>query len=223
MEQLRIFQVFEVLCLIIATARIAKLKNTVLLWSVPYMAIVVFVDVICEWLPISINGSNQWIFNLYLPFQHLYFAIIFYGALNFTSVKKTVIAGAVVFFVFYLIDLFIIQGFYEFNNYSFVLTAVLMILYSGLTLLRMVRSVSPNSIFSQPFFWISASCLIFFTGFATFFAVYFYYKTSPAALNEMQTLYHIITRYVISIHYLLLIIAIWLTDQRKIYDYYNNC
>jgi hypothetical protein len=223
MSGLKIFQIVEIICFLTALLWAKRLRNTVFIWSVPYMLIVVFTDVVSGYLDVSINNSNQWLFNLYLPFQHLFFAILFYGALNFTASKRLVIFGAIFFLLFYFINLISLQGFYDFNNYSFVVTSFLMILYSGQTLLRMVKSEKMDSIFNQPFFWVCASCLIYFTGFSVFFAVYFYYKTSDNALNQMQALYHIMTRYIITIHYLLLIVALCLTDERKIYDYYNNC
>ncbi len=215
MEQIKVFQISEIGCLLTSLLVLPKLRHSVFTWFVPYMLIVVFVDIIANYLPMKISGSNQWLFNLYLPFQNLFFSIIFYSLLNQKRSKNFVLIGLVLFLLFFLVNLFSIQGFREFNNYSFVFTAILMIIYSGLSLLQMVKSDSPKSLYKNPLFWISASCLIFFTGFATFFAVYFYYKTSSEAFNQMQTLYHIMTRYIITIHYIFLIFALVFATQRE--------
>ena len=215
MEQIKVFQIAEIGCLLTSLMVFNKIRHHVFIWFVPYMLIVVFVDIIATFLPVKINGSNQWLFNLYLPFQNLFFSAIFYSFLNQKRLKKLVLTGCVLFLVFFFVNLFFIQGVREFNNYSFVVTAIFIIIYSGLSLLQMVRSDSPKSLFKNPLFWISASCLIFFTGFATFFAVYFYYKTSPQAFDQMQTLYHIMTRYIITIHYILLIFALVFATQNE--------
>lgn len=215
MDQIRIFQISEILCLLTGILVINKIKKSVFFFFVPYMVIVVFVDIIANYLPLKINGSNQWLFNLYLPIQNLFFSFVFYFSLNRRSAKNLVIIGLVLFLLFYFSNLFFIQGFWEFNNYSFVFTAIFMIIYSGVSLLQMAKSDTSKSLYRNPLFWVSASCLIFFTGFATFFAVYFYYKTSAQAFTQMQTLYHIMTRYIITIHYILLIFALVFAIQRE--------
>lgn len=119
-----------------------------------------------------------------------------------------------IFIVFYLLNIIIWQGFWVFNNYTFIVTAIMMVIYSGLGILQQVRSNMEQSIFKTPLFWISASCLIFFSGFATFFGVYFYYKTSTKALLEMQKLYHSLREWLISLHYIMLTIAVILAAQK---------
>jgi hypothetical protein len=203
-----LFQYFELLGLVTSLICIRRLRGTPFIYSVPYMILVVFVDVVSSHLPLYVNGSNQWLFNLYLPFQNLFFSYLFLKSFKEEYMRRIVQYGVIAFMLFYIFNLTMLQGFWAFNNYSFVFTCVLLILYSNLFFLSFLKTDLRSSLFTHPMFWISASCLLFFTSFSLFFAVYFTYKDSMEAFREHHLFYSIITKYGISTHYLLLSIAL---------------
>ncbi len=209
------FQYFELAAFFLSLALLPRLRNSSFAWFIPYLAIVVMVDILANYIPVVREGNNQWRFNLYLPVQNLFFSYLFYQHLNRPKHKRLIFFGVFLFGAGYLVNIFFIQGLWTFNNNAFIITGLQMIVYSNLYFLEMIGSDSNLSAFKDPMFWISSSCLIFFTVFSVFFAVYFYYSNSKQAFEEHRFLYLFIDKYVNTVHYSLLMMALLTFSRRR--------
>ncbi len=213
---LHFFQYCELMCLLASIILYRRLHKTVYVLAIPYLLIVVFVDVIASHVKFFyINNSNQWLFNLYLPFQHFFFSLIFRNIFTSILLKRTVDITIIFFSLFYLLNIFFIQGFFQLNNYTFIFTAILMIFYSGMYFLELMKKDSQYNFLKDSAFWMSTAALIFFTGFSVFFAVFFYYKDSPHDYQEHLIIYKFIRKYIITLHYLLFLISLLTVRSRQ--------
>ncbi len=211
--ELRSFQYLEILSLVISILLIPKLKKTHYFLFLPYLLIVVFVDIISHYVIPKSNIGNHWLFNMYLPIQYSFFSYLHYKAiLN----KKIIFFGSVLFSFFFLLNLLWVQGFWVFNNNTLIFSGILMIIYSGTFFFELLRRNTTDNILKKPMFWVSSATLIFFTGFSALFSVFFFYKTSLEAYQAHKQLYLFISQYVNMIHYLFLSISIVLVQQEDI-------
>src|SRR5881628_2780560 len=71
--KMQAFQYFEIGSLLLSLFLIPKLRRTPFIWFIPYLIVVVLVDVLANYFPLSFHQSNQWRFNLYLPIQYFFF------------------------------------------------------------------------------------------------------------------------------------------------------
>lgn len=210
-----VYQYAEICTFVLSLFCIRRLHRSFYLWVIPYLAIVVYIDIISRFFPIMIRGSNHWQFNIYLPIQYLFFAYIFFKSLQSKIYKSIIFAGNILFAIFFLVNICFYQGLFEFNNQTFLLTCFLLILYSCLTLLELLKKETKQPIFKQYIFWVAISCLIFFVGFSVLFSVYFFYKSSPASYIRHKNLYSIIANTSNIFHYLFLCISIFIFSIHK--------
>jgi len=204
---MQLFQYAELAACFMSLLLAGRLWSTSFVWFIPYLAVVVMVDIAANYFPAFVYGTNQWRFNLYLPVQYLFFSYLFWKHLASWRHRQIVLVASTVVMLFYFANLLWVQGFTMFNSNSFILGGVAIILYSNLYFLELVQKEDDVSIFSMPMFWTGIACLVFFIGFSVFFAVYFYYEESAEALREHRVLYSFINRYVITLHYILLMVA----------------
>ena len=100
-------------------------------------------------------------YYLIISFPVTYY--IFYKMLDYTSwIRIIFFSLGFLVLAFLLLNIFFIQGIYEFNTYSFILTGLVTAIISLLVLVKLFKEDDFSlMLYQHPYFWISGATLIF--------------------------------------------------------------
>lgn len=123
-------------------------------------------------------GANTWAYNLFMLFDMACFAYFFYHILEKITFKKTVIYLLVTFYVFYMIDRFILQNNGEYLSYVRSFMGFNLVVFSLLYFFNLFDFTKPEeNLTSKADFWVVIG-------------IFFFYLTSTVILS--------ITNYMVS-------------------------
>jgi len=157
------FEYFQIACLLTALYCYRGLRACSLLAFIPLLFIVNITEL--SGINYRMLGlqSNYSIYNLFLlastPF---YFYIA--GKMLFLTGRETIVfhTVCVLCLILVFVNFFFIQGQSPFNTYSFVLIEIMMIVFSGLSLVRLtLLDQRELNFIREPFFWINTVNLLF--------------------------------------------------------------
>lgn len=159
---------FEILCLLCCLLSLKHTRHSILFIFVFYLPVVLFTETSSYF----IRYNNHWVYNGFILFQLFFFSFFFFRAIKSSFFKKVILLTSFVFLTFYLINLLFIQGFNRFNYYSIILVSLLLIIYAGRFMLQLADEENAGSFWRSPLFWISLSCLLFFSGSFMYFSAW---------------------------------------------------
>ncbi|HVY73806.1 MAG TPA: hypothetical protein VG890_03195 [Puia sp.] len=161
--QIAWFEYFQIAALLVAIYCYRGLRACSLLAFIPLLLI----TNICEFTGVNYRAlgwsSNYMVYNLYLLLSTPFYFYIA-GKMLFLTSKETIVFWLVCVLCLILIyaNFFFIQGKGRFNTYSFVLIQIMMIVFSGLCLVRLtVLDQRELNFANEPFFWINSVNLLF--------------------------------------------------------------
>ena len=108
--------------------------------------------------------SNHFIFNIYLPFQFLFYFGIFYKTFQSKKLKLIIILVSIGFSIYTFSDFFDIIHFYTFNSLANTLGSILIIFFCLIYFVSLFKSEGIINYFKIPMFWIATGLLFFFVG-----------------------------------------------------------
>jgi hypothetical protein len=110
--------------------------------------------------------NNYFVFNIYLIFYTPLTFCAFYPILNYTGwAKKTYLLVAILSSLFIILNYFFMQGPYEFNSYSEVLSMFLAVVVSMLVISKLFTDDDITlGLIDNPYFWVTAGTLVFSLG-----------------------------------------------------------
>jgi hypothetical protein len=121
--------------------------------------------------------TNNWAYNIAFPLMQLVCMWFFFLLLH----QKKIIAAMALYTVFACVNLVFWQGRITLNTYSIALGGLLILLFATITLYKLYKQETPESIFKEPAFWISSGFLFYWALATPFFAMYnFLWQTFPA-------------------------------------------
>ena len=85
-------------------------------WFLPYLTLIVFVEIMGWYLRVFLGKTNAWLFNISVPIEYLFFAFIFYSHYVKLINRKFAFIFIVLFSI-YAIAHSLIKGIYYFNTY----------------------------------------------------------------------------------------------------------
>jgi hypothetical protein len=161
--QLAWFEYFQIICLAVAIYCRRGLKACSLSAFIPLLVIVNITEITgSNWQAFGWS-SNYFVYNLYLLLSTPFFFYLA-GKMLFLSRKESIIFFAVCFLCLLLIiiNFWYIQGQNQFNSYSLGLIDILMVVFSGLCLVRLtVFDQEEMNFMKEPYFWINSLNLMF--------------------------------------------------------------
>ena len=159
------------------------------------------VDVSC--IILGAKGvNNMFLMNAFLPIEFL-FIVVFYKRF-FDSFLKSIIHYLVLFLFFILLsfEAFVMRINGTFN-YSNSVEFIILIIYSLISFLFIMKNLVYNNLLETPFFWINSSVLIYFSGnlFLFIFSRYVqtHYRSDFKSLFAIHSILHIIYYSLISV------------------------
>ena len=129
--------------------------------------------------------NNLFYYNIVYDIQVIIISYFFYHQLFNPFIKKVILRFLFIFLLFALINTILLQGFFTWQTYSYVLGGSFIILLSVAYLWQLYISEETRSIFHDPVFWFSLAWILYFGITVPFFGMLNYLnKNFPAlALN----------------------------------------
>jgi hypothetical protein len=171
-----IFFWFELLGFLVSLLVFRKLRGSFLVYVAPFLFIVVAGEYIGGYMKFVVHTRNGWLYNI-LNFIEISFWTLFF--LNYTrsiTLKKTSIILFVLFISFGLINIFFIQGWKSFNNYTLITGSAILIFQSGLYFYELLKNDEALNLIRIPAFWIACGAFFFFIGTFFNFSLYGYLR-----------------------------------------------
>jgi len=157
------YEYFQIVCLGVAIYCQRGLKACSLTAFIPLLVVVNITELTGNNFQAFGWSSNYIVYNMYLLVSTPF---LFYlaGKMLFLSRKETIIYTVVCVLCMLLvfINFCFIQGWNQFNTYSLGLIEMMMIIFSGLCLVRLtVFDQEEMNFMKEPFFWINSLNLMF--------------------------------------------------------------
>ncbi|MDP4214077.1 MAG: hypothetical protein Q8926_15785 [Bacteroidota bacterium] len=157
------YEYFQIICLCMAIYCRKGLKACSLLAFIPLMVVVNIAELTGMNFRAFGWTSNYLIYNLYLLVSTPFFFFLA-GKMLFLTKKESIIyyIVCVLSLILILVNFMYFQGSKQFNTYSLGLIEVMMIVFSGLCLLRLtVLDQEELNFMKEPYFWINSLNLLF--------------------------------------------------------------
>jgi len=127
--------------------------------------IVMFSTEVAAWIySKELHKSNHWIYNLLTIFEIICLSLIY----NKAIIQKKILSHQnkllVLFSCFSLINIFLIQGFWKFNTYTYMIGCAIVIFYFVQYLRGLLDTSEIIPLHKIPFFWITLGNMLFFSG-----------------------------------------------------------
>lgn len=107
--------------------------------------------------------NNLWIFHYFTPVEYTLLMSVFYSWNQRSPVRKLILYSIPIFIVSWFIGSFWLSNPTDTFSYAYPFSAVLLVLVSSYTLLRIER-LERSSVLDMPEFWASSGTLIYFGG-----------------------------------------------------------
>ena len=155
---------FELAAFLVSLLLWKTLVKTKIIWFVPYLFIIVLVELSARYLYYELKQPNAWIYNLSVPLEFCFYSfIIFLHTTNklFQTIIKFFIFAFLLFAVYSIV---FITGFKSFNRDFLVIGGFFMMLFITIYLGELYREDHENSMWVIPVFWICLGILLFYSG-----------------------------------------------------------
>jgi hypothetical protein len=157
------FEYFQIVSLCVAIYCWKGLKSCSLLAFIPLLVIVNATELTAMNFKIFGWSSNYFIYNLYLIVSTPFFFYLS-GKMLFLTKREAIVFYfvCVLCLLLLFVNYIFIQGRAQFNTYSLCLVEIMIIVFSGLSLVRLtVFDQEEMNFMKEPYFWINSLNLLF--------------------------------------------------------------
>lgn len=186
---------FEMLSLVIAIFCYKALKQTKMVYFIPFLLLTVVVEFI-GYLAIvyEIRGKNYWLYNVFNLIEFLFYAYLFASNFQLKFLRVLAYASMPVLILFSSLNYIYIQGSENFHTYTLLLGSFFMVFFCCCFFYEWVlpEQITQNLV-RQPFFWICVGLLLFYLGSVIINALFEYLRSSDM-IQEGKRIYVFINR-----------------------------
>jgi hypothetical protein len=148
------------------------------------------------------NGNNLPLYNFDILAENIVFCYVFFHINNSKLVRNGLIVSAALFLLFWIINFTFIQKSSNLNSYSYLLSCIILSVFSLVTIYRFIFTNASDDPFHNFFFWVSVGILFCYLGSTPYLASF-----NILEIKDNVTAYSltIISEVVNSILYLMII------------------
>lgn len=198
---------FEFLSLLISIIYVGKLRKSFLIAFMPYLLVVLCVEITAKYLYVTFGYNTVVIYNLMNLFCHLFYAFLFYR-FAFSRSYRQVIVILISSYTLLSLGYYLVNSFDYFNNYIIAIGGIIQVFFACLHFYEYLqddRHVSQRH-YSAGLI-IASGVLIFYSGIAICFSLYNYILVNNLRLFNVP-LYNLIPRYLSVLLYPMISLAI---------------
>lgn len=160
----------ELFSLLIALIFYKDLRQTVFIYFIPFLIIISLVEIY------AINKDRPLkniMYNFVLVFQYISYSFLFYKSLHVPKLKKVVLLFFPVFVIYFLINIFFVSTFYEYQSYASILGSFFIVIFICFYFYETILPQSSHvRLFKSSFFWIAVGLLFYNLGSVIIFAMF---------------------------------------------------
>lgn len=149
--------------------------------------------------------NNLLLFNLFSIIDFGFFIYFFKEATVNNNYKKWMKAALYLWPVYFLVNMFFIQGLFTFNTNPFVVGCILLVVLGINYFYRLFDSTEHYDLLREPAFWVSIAVVFYFAATVTITGILNYISTLPP---RSRYLLHNILYTINALFYILFIIAL---------------
>ncbi len=158
---------FIVGCVVLKKYWLREYKILVLLAGITFL-----VEISGHVMWIKFHQNNNWLYNIFLPFQCFCFLFLFYKAAIYKSIKHINYALLIFLFAGTAISYCFHRNFIFLNSYASTLYLVLMLIASGCFYIDAILNELEIKLVKQPPFWVATGMLFFTVIYILIFALW---------------------------------------------------
>lgn len=163
MYRLPVYVMICILCLIIALfSKLQKHPPHYVNTFILYISLTIVVEII-GWFYSMHRENNLIFYNFYLVANYPYLFYLIRSFLINEKIKKLLAWMAVVFPILALFNVVFIQGFHNFNTYTYITGCTLVVTASIVYFYERIKYPGPENLLHDPTFWISTSLLFYYS------------------------------------------------------------
>jgi hypothetical protein len=205
---------FELTAFIASIINYHKIKNNILWWFIPFLLLVNLVEWGIVFKFYIIDHSNNWIYNIFDPLEFCFYSFIYYRLLSDKKNKKLILYLVTVILLFTIIDYAFIEPRQYLDSYSYILGCMAMVLYCFLYFRQVMQNIDENSLFANPYFWISSGLFLFSMGEAILFSCFQYFLITHN-FSIFQPVFNFLSNVLIAILYTCLCISFFCRSPQQ--------
>ncbi len=155
---------FEIAAMITALFFWRSLLQTRLRWFLPFLILIVGVELSARYLSYELKQPNAWLFSLSVPGEYCFYSFLFYLSYTTALFRKLAIGFIIAMATYSVYSMLFITGLRFFDMNILVAGSFAMILFCVLFFVDLYNSNDLNPIYSNPMFWICTGILFFNAG-----------------------------------------------------------
>lgn len=197
----------EIIGLLVAVICYYKLRGTFMKWFIPFLAVVLTVELYANYMYYTKAMSTTLLYNICVPLYLTFYTFVFMRLAYDRKHRYTLLVINSLYLLAYCGYTTFFGDWHKFNTNLFVAGSVEMILFSCLYFYQDLRSdYDSQDARYKSGLWIAAGLLIFYSGISICFSLYYYIERYNLQLFGAK-LYNIIPRYLSIVLYACLSIS----------------
>ncbi len=161
---LGIHHYIEIIALLTSVICWRKIKDSPLRWFVPYLLLIVVVELYGKYLASVKHTANAWLYNITIPIEYCFYGLLIWAVLKKKLFKQIVLVLLSAFVVYAFYYLIFGKGITVFNGGLLQVGSGLMVLFSCFFFWELFERPTEVSIIRLPMFWIVAGLFLFNLG-----------------------------------------------------------
>ena len=164
MFPLSIDNYFELAAFIISALIYPKLKGTAFRLFPLFLFFIVMVELAGRYISNVLRHHNSWLFNISTTVEFVFYAYIFSLHLQNPAYKKLAQGFMIIYPPLALLNIFFIQGFFNWHSYTIALGSVFMVIFCSLFFYELLLNPVEEELGKDPMFWIATGVFFFYLG-----------------------------------------------------------
>lgn len=197
---------FEFLSLLLSLIYVRKLKSSFMISFVPYLLLVLVIELVAKYLYVTYALSTGWMYNILNLISHFFYAFIFYRFSTAKEHRQTIILLTTTYIVSSII--YYAYTSFTFNNYIIAYGGIIQVIFACLHFYEYL--LHDNYVKEKHYsagLFIASGVLIFYSGITICLSLYNYILLNHLMIFNTP-LYNIIPRYLSIILYSCISIAL---------------
>ncbi|RVU01426.1 hypothetical protein EOD41_05540 [Mucilaginibacter limnophilus] len=173
-----LYFIIELLALLTLAVQYKKLEKTQYIYFLPYLLLIVCYEAGSIYNLFNVNGSNEWITNVIITIEFLFYSCFLVNVLN-QKLRRRLFTIVAVTFLFTVIDVAFIQGFWKLATIAILLQYIVLITLVCMFFYQLMNQAGEQlTLIRLPNFWVNTGLLFFCLAEFLFFAAFTYMTAS---------------------------------------------
>lgn len=155
---------FEIAAFIASVICWNSLKKTHLRWFLPFLFLIVAVEITGRVFSRILHQPNSWLYNLSIPFEYLFYTFIFLSYYKKQYNRHLARLFMYLFLGFVVINLGYVQGISRFNTNTLKIGSFFMVVFSISYFIELYNIHEEQVLLRNAMFWIATGILLFNAG-----------------------------------------------------------